>query len=54
MAWLYPDEPLFAQAFDQRDGLRGYRAEVAADLLACCHDEIARRIDGARIFRQAA
>lgn len=47
---LYPDEPLLAGSFANRDGLITYPKEREAAMLAFCLDELRAHVSGDKIF----
>ena len=47
---LYPDEPLLAGSFANRDGLITYPKEREAAMLAFCFDELRAYVSGDKIF----
>ena len=47
---LYPDEPLLAGSFANRDGLTTYPKEREAAMLAFCLDELRAHVSGDKIF----
>ena len=50
VARLYPDEPLLAGSFANRDGLITYPKEREAEMLAFCLDELRAHVSGDKIF----
>lgn len=50
MVRLYPQEPLFAGALEEHDGVVGYHRELEAELLEFCQEELARFVPRERVF----
>jgi spore photoproduct lyase len=51
LAQLYPDDRLLAGAFERRTGMTGYRAPVAQEMIAFCHEQLAQLLPGRPVFR---
>lgn len=47
---LYPHDPLLAGPLEDRDGLRGYQANLAAEMLGQCREMLLRHFDPRRLF----
>lgn len=47
---LYPDEPILAETFSEKNNLVSYAPELEADMLQWCSDQILRRVSAAQFF----
>jgi spore photoproduct lyase len=54
MADLYPDEKLFAEAFDDRQGQIGYAAATEREMLAWCQQQLAPLAGSVPVYLQSA